>query len=224
VNSKEVPAQNTSYLKYLENQREDLKEAILKAPRHRLDNLATFVETHAGRLVHFLESLISYRRALRMYRLKNVLAAFIVSILCGAATVLAMMTSEAFSETSNRIFYGAGGIAALIVFLLWIATLTKYFTARFHRVLLRDIDRLTAIDNQTRKDSWEAVRDLTYNFLKKTAGRFSQKEIKQDYVTVQQVYDTGSKDIRKALSDISSTRNNQSPKPEGLKSDERYYP
>ena len=211
ANSKDAPEQDTSYLKHLENQREDLKKAILKAPRHRLDNLATFVETHSGRLAHFLESLISYRRVLRMYRLKNTLVALIVSILCGTAAVLAMMTSETFSGTSARIFYGIGGITTITVFLLWIATLTRYFASRYHRALLRDIDRLTLIETQTRKDSWEAVRDLAHSYLKKTAGRFSLKDIKRDYAAVQHVHDAGSKDIRKALSEISSNRNSDSP-------------
>jgi len=211
ANSKDAPEQDTSYLKHLENQREDLKKAILKAPRHRLDNLATFVETHSGRLAHFLESLISYRRVLRMYRLKNTLVALIVSVLCGTAAVLAMMTSETFSGTSARIFYGIGGITTITVFLLWIATLTRYFASRYHRALLRDIDRLTLIETQTRKDSWEAVRDLAHSYLKKTAGRFSLKDIKRDYAAVQHVHDAGSKDIRKALSEISSNRNSDSP-------------
>ncbi|MFO7714400.1 dynamin family protein [Desulfosarcina sp.] len=49
-----------AYLHHLENQREELKKAVLQAPCHRLDNLASFVETHGERLGHFLEGMISY--------------------------------------------------------------------------------------------------------------------------------------------------------------------
>ena len=62
-------AQNTNiyekdrgFLSNLENQRQKLKNAVLEAPRYRLDNLATFVETHAERLDQLLEALVSYRK------------------------------------------------------------------------------------------------------------------------------------------------------------------
>jgi EH domain-containing protein 1 len=51
--------QDLDYLRYLANQRTELKEAVLQAPRYRLDNLATFVETHGERLSHLLEALVS---------------------------------------------------------------------------------------------------------------------------------------------------------------------
>jgi hypothetical protein len=60
-----------AYLHYLENQREELKKAVLQAPCHRLDNLASFVETHGERLSHFLEGMISYRKKARMFRVKS---------------------------------------------------------------------------------------------------------------------------------------------------------
>jgi GTPase SAR1 family protein len=45
------------YLQYLDNQREELRRAILEAPRYRLDHLAAFVETHGERLAHLLEEI-----------------------------------------------------------------------------------------------------------------------------------------------------------------------
>jgi EH domain-containing protein 1 len=54
-----------AYLHHLENQREELKKAVLQAPCHRLDNLASFVEIHGERLGHFLEGMISYGRKAR---------------------------------------------------------------------------------------------------------------------------------------------------------------
>ena len=54
----------SGYLHYLENQRAELEAAILQAPRHRLDNLVTFIEIHSERLTHLLEALTNYRRML----------------------------------------------------------------------------------------------------------------------------------------------------------------
>jgi EH domain-containing protein 1 len=64
------------YMKYLNNEREKLKKAILDAPQHRLDNLATFVETHSERLSHFLEALVCYRKQIRTSRIKAAYSVF----------------------------------------------------------------------------------------------------------------------------------------------------
>jgi len=211
ANSKDIPEQDTSYLRHLENQREDLKKSILQAPRHRLDNLATFVETHAGRLSHLLESLINYRRTLRVYRMKHTLVALIISLLCGAATAFALMTSESFAGIDPRYLYGAGGAVTIAIFVLWVLTLMKYFSSRFHRTRLRDMDKLTSLENQTRRDSWEAIRDLAQSYLKKTAGRFSLKEVKRDYAATYNIYEKGSQEIRKSLNVLSSNQNTEVP-------------
>ena len=55
----EADTYHSAYLKELGNQREELKKAIADAPRHRLDHLATFIETHGERLAHLLEALVA---------------------------------------------------------------------------------------------------------------------------------------------------------------------
>ena len=211
TNSKDIPAQDTSYLKHLENQHEDLKKSILQAPLHRLDNLATFVETHAERLSHLLESLINYRRTLRVYRMKHALVALIISLLCGAAAAFAFMTSGSFAGIDPRYLYGAGGAVAIAIFVLWMLTLMKYFSSKFHRTRLRDMEKLTSLENQTRRDSWEAIRDLAQSYLKKTAGRFSLKEVKRDYAATYNIYAKGSQEIRKSLNELSSNQSTEVP-------------
>jgi hypothetical protein len=209
VNSKDIPEQDTGYLKYLENQRDDLKKSILKAPRHRLDNLAAFVETHAERLSHLLESLINYRRTLRAYRVKHSLVALIMSLLCGAVAAFVLVTSEPFAGIDVRYLYGAGGAVATAIFVLWMLTLMKYFSSRFHRACLRNLGKLTSLENQTRRDSWEAVRDLAQSYLEKTGGRFSLKDVKREYTATYHIYTKRSQEIRKALSELSSNQNTQ---------------
>jgi GTPase SAR1 family protein len=194
---------DTSYLHYLENQREELKQAIFQAPRHRLDHLATFVETHGERLSHFLEALISYRKGIRMFRLKHTLTGFFLSVLCGGAAAFAVMMTQVV-PADQWMLLGAGGLVALVVFFFWTAFVLKHFSSSYHSSRLNDLDALTSLENQTRRDSWAAIRDFISVYLRKTAGRFSLREIKREYAAVCRVYDRGSRDIREALNELAT--------------------
>jgi hypothetical protein len=195
---------DTSYLSYLENQREELKKAIFQAPRYRLDHLATFVETHGERLSHLLEALMSYRRGLRRFRIKYALAGLFFSLLCGGAGAFTMMTTGAFGGMSQPLLLGSGGAVGLAVLLLWMTLGLKYFASAFHRNCLKALEKLTPLENQTRRDTWEAVHGLVLTYLKKTLGRFSLREVKQEYAAVRRVCDKGAKEIREALNELST--------------------
>jgi uncharacterized membrane protein YhiD involved in acid resistance len=119
------------------------------------------------------------------------------------------MTSESFAGIDPRYLYGAGGAVAIAIFVLWVLTLMKYFSSKFHRTRLRDMEKLTSLENQTRRDSWEAIRDLAQSYLKKTAGRFSFKEVKRDYAATYNIYEKGSPEIRKLLNELSSKQNTE---------------
>ncbi|MDL1975277.1 MAG: dynamin family protein [Deltaproteobacteria bacterium] len=195
-----------SYLRYLENQRESLKNAILQAPRYRLDHLATFVETHGERLSHFLEALISYRRGLRTFRIKYALTGFLGSMLCGGVAACVMMKTDLLANVDKSVLSGCGGLIALSLLVIWMTLFMQYFAVRFHRIRMKDLDRLTRLENQTRRDSWEAVCGLVRGYLKRTAGQFSLKDVKKEYAAVRRVRDKGSRDIREALQHISSLK------------------
>jgi hypothetical protein len=198
-----------SFLNFLENQREDLKNAIAQAPRHRLDHLATFVETHGERLAHFLEGLVSYRKALRGFRFKHFFIGLLVGLITGGAAVLGVLHYPLF-QVDQRILFAGGGGVALAVLVLWMTVIIRVFQSRFHRRHLKDLDALTPLETQTRQDSWEAVRGLAKSFLEKTAGRFSLREVKQDFSIVCRVRDKGSKDVREALNELAAMTNTSS--------------
>ncbi|MBW2107120.1 MAG: dynamin family protein [Deltaproteobacteria bacterium] len=195
------------FLNYLDNQREELKKAIALAPRHRLDHLATFVETHGERLAHFLEALISYRRALRKLRFKQTLVALLVALACGAVAGFIMLNYPLFGADQRILFTGAGGVGLAALF-FWLAVPMRFYQSRFHRDALNNMDALTPLDNQTRRDSWENVRQLVRDYLNKTAGRFSLREVKQDFAIVCQVRDKGSKEVREALNELATMGDN----------------
>ncbi len=75
---------------------------------------------------------------------------------------------------------------------------------------MKDIDKLTPLENQTRLDSWKTIRELVNNYLKKTLGKFPLREIRKEYSEVQRVFDKGAKEIREALADLSNIKDDES--------------
>ncbi len=192
------------FLYFLENQRKQLKTAVLQAPRHRLDNMATFVETHAERLSHFLEAILSYRQRARKFRLKFSILGFFLSLAAGGAAVYGGMNLGIFGGPADPVAM-TGGIGAIFLFMVfWTLIPLRYIHTVFHRNYLKNIDHLIPLETQTRRDSWQSVRDLVYSWLKKTNGRFSLYRVRQQYHQVNQVYTEGSREIRKALNELAN--------------------
>jgi energy-coupling factor transporter ATP-binding protein EcfA2 len=190
------------FLHLLENQRKQLKNAVLQAPRHRLDNMASFVETHSERLNHFLEAILSYRKRARRFRIKFSLVGFLASLLAGGAVIYGGMSTGVLGGPADPVAIGAGlaGIALFMIF--WMLLPMRYILSVFHRNYLKNIDQLIPLQTQTRRDSWQAVRDLVYNYLKQSRGRFPLYRVRQQYQEVSRVYEEGSREIRKALNEL----------------------
>jgi EH domain-containing protein 1 len=193
----------SSYLQYLQNQREELKNAVLQAPCYRLDNLASFVETHGERLAHFLEALISYRKRARKFRLKSFLIALGASLVFGAAAFLIALSAPPLAGMDILVTGGVGAGAALVGLGLWGVLLRPFFFKRFHKNMVKHMDHLTALKNQTRQDSWASIRDLVLSHLKHTRGKYALREVRQQYSNVWKVYQKGSQEIREALRELS---------------------
>jgi hypothetical protein len=100
---------------------------------------------------------------------------------------------------------------ALVIFLFWLGPPRKYVEKKFRRQQLADLDALTSLDTQTRRDSWDAVRQLVHDYIKKTSGRFSLGTVKYDYTTVRRVYNSGSQEVREALNELANMRQNGQP-------------
>ncbi len=196
--------QPPDYLKYLENQREALKEAVLKAPCHRLDNLASFVETHGQRLVHLLEALINFRLKARRFHLKGTAMAFMAGIFAAGAGWIATMATPWGAGLDPVIQIAICGSIGATTMALWLTSIHRFLYRRFHRKTLAAVDDLTNLDNQTRRDSWEAVRQLVQNHIEKTRGKYSLAEVRRQYAAVWQIYEKGSREIREALKEIAS--------------------
>jgi hypothetical protein len=198
------------YLHYLDNQRMELKEAVLQAPRFRLDNLATFVEMHGERLSHLLEALLSYGVQARKFRIKQVFIGLLIGLLTGGLTAAGLVAGGLLAPEPYLLGALGSGVG-LLGFVLWLGTIGRWLQRRFHREQLRQLDRLTPLRNQTRRDSWQSVRDLVYVTLKRSEGRMTLKQIRAEYQAVYRVYQEGAKDIREALNELSSLDGKEMP-------------
>ena len=197
-------AEKSEYLQNLDNQREELKKSILQAPCHRLDNLASFVETHGERLSHFLEAIIRYRKNAHIFYLKYFFVGLLVSTIGAGVAWLSSMMFGPLAAMDVVFQMGVGGTIGFLLLIAWVTVFRSFFYRRFHRRQLEKIDDLTPLDNQTRKDCWSAVRDLVYNNLVKHNGKFSYRQLKQEYTAIIKVYNQGSKEIREALKELAN--------------------
>ncbi|MDY6903113.1 MAG: dynamin family protein [Thermodesulfobacteriota bacterium] len=198
---------SASYLSYLENQREELKAALMQAPRYHLDHLATFLEVHSERLAHLLEALVAYGRNRRTAAIKFTLTGLFVALLTGAGGGFAMF--EGGLAATPTLFYISAGFVTTAVFMLWITILRKYFIARFHKRQLKLADSLTPLENQYRKETWQAVKKTALNFLKSTGGRFSLGMAKQEYAVIDDISTDETREVREALNEISALKNGE---------------
>ncbi len=195
---------NNTYLGHLENQREELKKAILQAPCHRLDNLASFVETHGERLSHFLEALISYRKNAHAFYFKYFFTGLLIGLVGAGGAIIGNMVSGPFAGMDMIFQLGIGGAAGGLIVLFWMTLFRGFFYNRFHHKQLENLDELTALDNQTRKDCWAAIQELVRTNLVKRNGKFSYRQLKQEYTAIVKVYKQGSKEIREALKELAN--------------------
>lgn len=222
-NAHTQPGADQSFLAYLENKRKSLTNAVLEAPRYRLDNLATFIETHAERLDHLLEALVSYRRHRKDFRVRFSLIGILASLAAGGV-VMAVGVFAGLLGGADLLSLAVGVGAAVLFMAFWLLVPLRYLTRVFHKNCLKRLDRLTNLDTQTRRDSWQAVREMIENYLKKTKGLFSLGEVTARHAAIHQVLTEETRDIRKALNELAALHYEDmrfSPPSEGVKLNKR---
>ncbi len=202
--SHNVSKGDLSYLEYLENQREELKASILQAPRHRLDHIATFVETHGQRMSHLLEALISYRRKHLNFKIKTILIGLGISLLTGGAAGFMVFGNPGSGNQATPLI--AGGVFAAVVMVFWMMLPEKIILRWFRKGRLKSLDDITPLNTQTRIDSWQAIRKRVYTCLNKSKGKLSLKALNREYKMVTRVLEHGAREIRRSLNELSAVR------------------
>jgi EH domain-containing protein 1 len=206
IDSRSRREHDMGYLQYLENQREELKKAVMEAPRHRLDHLAAFVETHSERLGQMLQALVNYRRKRARYRLTNFVTGMILSLTCAGAAIGVLLLSGTLGGLDMVGLMAAEGILSTALFLIWILGIWKMSLRRFHRNHLEQPEALIHLKTQAQQDNWQAVEGKVVAFLKKNDGRFPSGTAKKDCEAMLAVFQKGSREIREALNELSALR------------------
>jgi hypothetical protein len=178
----------------------------MEAPRHRLDHLATFVETHSERMSHLLEALVNYRRRMRGFRLKQLLYGLIFSMAGAGAAVYIGINTGSLGEMNPGLLLSNGSIGTAILLLLWVILVMPFTGSRFFRKQIKNLDNLTPLGNQTRRDSWEAIRESVAQYLIKTDGNYSLRKARRDHEEVLTVFKKNSKEIREALHELAALK------------------
>lgn len=191
-------AAQPAFLPLLENQREDLKQTILQTPRRRLDHLATYLEIHGERLAHYIEALQAFGLELQSFRIKKMFIGFLISLLGGSLIALIMMILG--SMAAPTVLLSVAGVGAGLIMILWLAFFQKKMELKFRTTRLENLDTLTPVNDQTRKDSWSAIRDMVYQHLKRNKGDYSLYDLKMDRFDIRKVNDDATHEIREALS------------------------
>ncbi len=195
---------SSEYLMHLENQREKLKNVILKAPDFRLEHLATFVESHSENLNHCIEALINYRKKLRIFNLKFFILSSICFFLSGGVTIIGLQVAG-FSLGILTVELQGIAIGSFLLSYIVVATgVMRVFKKRFHKKKIETLESLTSLENQRRKDSWNAVKKIVKDYLEKHKGAFSIRSLKKDYTKVHEVETEGVRDIREALKELTT--------------------
>ncbi len=188
------------YLKYLENQREELKNTVLETPHYHIDKLASFVEVHSERLSHMLEALATYSRKFRKFRFKYYLSGFLFGSISGFSLFFYLLNQQHNQEVS----IGSGSLLLGIFMILWFLFPKSILYSKFHNNIFENLDNLTLTETQTRKDSWEFVKDLTKEIIIKNSGKLSYGKLRKEYNSVHDVFTHGSKDIREGINELST--------------------
>jgi hypothetical protein len=74
----------------------------------------------------------------------------------------------------------------------------------FHQERLEQIDSLTPLTTPTRRDSWSAVKAAVHQYLVTSNGKFSLKMVLNDYEEMCRLRNTGCREIREALSELTT--------------------
>lgn len=197
------PRDRPAFLDQLSNQRKELEEAILKAPRYRLDHLSTYIESHCERLSHFLEGLLEYGRRRRRLTFKMLLFMSSVALLTGLLFYGIFLQSTALKDLSPELLLiMAGSIAALILGLS-LTLLYPRILRRFHTSTLASMQTLTPLVQQNRIESWEKVEAPLRNYLSERNGRFSLLAVRHDYRQIKRASATVHKETRQDISHLS---------------------
>ncbi len=191
------------YLNLLENQRQELTQLMLDAPRYRLDHLASFVEFHSRRMSTFLEELIQYRTRLRSYFTQWIMLGVLGSLMLAGLGSLYVYWGKPWGETTLRTLAFVGVLAGLCIYASFHLLLLRALLSRKRSRLLEEL-QTTKKESVDQQDIWQHIKPKLIQYLQsgwKQAGSLSA--LRKELETVEAVHSKGAKGIRSAIHRIS---------------------
>lgn len=195
--------EKVGFLPLLKNQRDELKTAIDNAPKHRLDNLASFIETHGERLKHLLQALQVYGSGRRFLSLKLLVAGIVQGLLLGVLSYWLFLESGAMDNLSPTLVPILGTVVAAAAMFFWFVFVRSFIIQRYHQSRLAHTEKLTRLEQQDRKESWEAIEPAVRSFLEDQHGRYSLKVVRRDLRELTKACEKSSREARTALNELS---------------------
>ncbi|MFK7828068.1 MAG: dynamin family protein [Oligoflexales bacterium] len=196
------------FLNYLANQRDELQQAILNAPKHRLDHLASFVEHHSSRLSTLLGALIAYNKKRSTFSLRMSLFGLLGALFFAASIGLYLDLVQPFGEISDGIAILWGGILGTFLYAGWNILLYKYFMKFFHQQIMANLDQLASNDTQKQRDSWAKITGPLTDYLNSDR-RMTSLTLKKEYEAVNGIYAKGAQEIRLAINQLGTIKASQ---------------
>jgi flagellar biosynthesis/type III secretory pathway M-ring protein FliF/YscJ len=129
---------------------------------------------------------------------------FVLSVLGGALAEFGLTRMSGLASVDALMMHASGGLIFVVIFLIWIVYIKKLFYRRFRKRQLKQLDALTPLENQTRRDSWNSIQELVSHYIKKTSGQFPKRELNKEYASVWKVFEKGAKKIREALNELAT--------------------
>ena len=189
------------FMQLLHNQRIAIKEGIFSAPRHRLDNLAGYIELHSERIAMLLSALLSFVRRRRGLVFKSIgfalLPALLFTLLCYLLLQGVVSDYLTLSVVLTMIFLGSGGGV------FWF--IRKWLVLRFYRKLAEQPDTLVSLNDQAETDRWEAVREAVQRHLRNEAS-CSHSLLKKELKQIKHVRNYSAVEVRKAIAEYENIR------------------
>lgn len=190
-----------AFMQLLHNQRKEIKEGIFAAPRHRLDNLAGYIELHSDRITMLLDALLAFVRRRRRLLVKSTGCALLPMLLVTALfywMLLGLVSDYLVLSIITTIIALSSGIAAF-----WLVH--KWLVARLYRRLEQQPDKLVALSDQAARDRWEAVRGAVQQWLAGSAG-CSYRQLKKELKQIKHVRAHSAAEVRKAIAEYENIR------------------
>lgn len=188
-----------AFLDLLNNQRAELKNAIMTAPRHRLDNLISYIEVHTSRMELMLEAIFSFKLKGLSYLFKAFFAAGAIGVLAIFTYMIAKGIDPLGGSLEDKL--GIGGIGLGVFTLTYLVGL-GYRGYALKRTLKNLPGGLVDLKHQQQKETWEFVEASVLGFLEKSSDKVSINQLRRDLKAVKKAHKLGSKEARLGLSEL----------------------